>query len=426
MNFQNEKDRTALLERLHEDVVQVPSPYPDLPGDCRIPKCRINADGSLQNKYTLMRVNGVNMGRHVVALALKLGVLPDRGLVARHMCDRKGCCESEHLEVGTRDDNRRDAIVRNRIARGLRHGAYTHPECFQRGQKNRMAKITDEIAAGIKWCLAHVDEWWQTERAPGYDTKTAVAIHFNVPVTTVKGVQQDAWNHIAEKRPTELPLAKMMEAGQRPPAPKRKTVLSDADVKQIRVDYYTTTDPCHFVRDMAAKYRVTPASIWNVLKRKTFKHLTPEIPAVNDSGHGMAKYPDEVIQKIRATYDAYCELHGVERLISALSSYTGVSESHTRNIAERASRIEVMDDPAAVIPLDQLELDPMAGRGDRHPLAKLDDEKVFEILRRISAGEKRNKIARENGVSGSLISEIARGKTWKYVFKRFHSKEGQP
>lgn len=46
--------------------------------------------------------------------------------------------------------------------------------------------------------------------------------------------------------------------------------------------------------------------------------------------------------------------------------------------------------------------------------AKLSIEKVAEIVRRVSNGEKQNALAREFGVGNDAINEAVHGKTWRY------------
>ena len=49
--------------------------------------------------------------------------------------------------------------------------------------------------------------------------------------------------------------------------------------------------------------------------------------------------------------------------------------------------------------------------------AKLTDEKVLEIRRRVLAGERQKIIASDCGVSQSIVSDVASGKRWKHVIK---------
>ncbi len=54
-------------------------------------------------------------------------------------------------------------------------------------------------------------------------------------------------------------------------------------------------------------------------------------------------------------------------------------------------------------------------RGSQNPMAKLNEEQVAEIKRRLAAGEKRQPIARDYGINPTIISMIKTGKIWKHV-----------
>ena len=57
------------------------------------------------------------MATHRAAWLVTYGSIPD-GLVVRHKCDNPPCCNPEHLELGTHQQNVQDAVDRNRVARG--------------------------------------------------------------------------------------------------------------------------------------------------------------------------------------------------------------------------------------------------------------------------------------------------------------------
>jgi hypothetical protein len=67
-------------------------------------------------------VGGVSWsGRaHVFAYEAFVGPVPD-GLIVRHRCDVRTCCNPDHLEVGTKADNSRDMVERGRSSVGARN-----------------------------------------------------------------------------------------------------------------------------------------------------------------------------------------------------------------------------------------------------------------------------------------------------------------
>lgn len=56
-------------------------------------------------------------------------------MVARHTCDNRKCINPNHILIGTQPDNVKDALERGRTTRG---------------EKNPMAKLTDEKVLAIR------------------------------------------------------------------------------------------------------------------------------------------------------------------------------------------------------------------------------------------------------------------------------------
>lgn len=54
-------------------------------------------------------------------------------------------------------------------------------------------------------------------------------------------------------------------------------------------------------------------------------------------------------------------------------------------------------------------------QGDKHPLAKLDDQKVLEIRRRASLGETHHSLAAEFGVRRGQIGKIVQRINWSHI-----------
>jgi hypothetical protein len=54
-------------------------------------------------------------------------------------------------------------------------------------------------------------------------------------------------------------------------------------------------------------------------------------------------------------------------------------------------------------------------RGERNGRAELTEEEVLDIYRRISSGEKVSKIATAYGINRSIVSDIKRGRSWRWL-----------
>ena len=102
--------------------------------------------GTISNTgYGQLWKNGKQISAHRHAWMMKNGDIP-KGMFVLHKCDVKSCVNFEHLYIGTRKDNARDAIERGRMATGKRHGTKTHPEAIVRGQRKPNACYTrDQI-----------------------------------------------------------------------------------------------------------------------------------------------------------------------------------------------------------------------------------------------------------------------------------------
>jgi hypothetical protein len=66
--------------------------------------------------YRKIGRNGKATFVHRYVYTLYYGEIPD-GLIVRHKCNNRKCCNPEHLEIGTNKDNTRDMFERNRSGR---------------------------------------------------------------------------------------------------------------------------------------------------------------------------------------------------------------------------------------------------------------------------------------------------------------------
>lgn len=78
----------------------------------------------MKNGYGLFRMSSHHQRSrlaHRASYVLFNGEIPD-GLDVMHSCDNRRCVNPDHLSVGTRQENMRDAVNKNRAARGETHG----------------------------------------------------------------------------------------------------------------------------------------------------------------------------------------------------------------------------------------------------------------------------------------------------------------
>lgn len=136
----------------------------------------------------------INSGRargvvpaHRVIWEFANGPIPE-GMCVLHQCDNGagGCVRLEHLYLGTRTENIRDAVLRGRIARGDRHGTRTHPERIPRGESRPASKLTEDQVREIRRL-----------HAAGGTTQVTLGRQLGVhPSTIWNVVQRRLWTHV--------------------------------------------------------------------------------------------------------------------------------------------------------------------------------------------------------------------------------------
>jgi hypothetical protein len=73
--------------------------------------------------YGMVWLNGKLNRVHRIVLSKKLNRELLSTEVTRHMCNNPACCNPEHLEVGTTQDNINDKMLAGRQAKGEKSGA---------------------------------------------------------------------------------------------------------------------------------------------------------------------------------------------------------------------------------------------------------------------------------------------------------------
>jgi HNH endonuclease len=126
--------------------------------------CWIWTGGCMTNGYGNAYGNKKPITAHRFSAILH-GLEIPHGFQVNHRCDRKNCCNPNHLSIGTHTENMEEMKHRGRAATGERHGSKLHPECLKRGddhparmrpeylargEKNNKAKLTDKLVIEIR------------------------------------------------------------------------------------------------------------------------------------------------------------------------------------------------------------------------------------------------------------------------------------
>lgn len=86
--------------------------------------------------YTRIKYNGKHDRLFRVLYQQKHGKIP-KGFVLRHLCNNPGCCNIEHLKVGTYKENYQDMVLCGRDNKGK-------PNIKIRGIKNASSKLNEK------------------------------------------------------------------------------------------------------------------------------------------------------------------------------------------------------------------------------------------------------------------------------------------
>jgi hypothetical protein len=147
------------------------------PGDgCRIWPGRRNASG-----YGPVSWMGRDVLAHRLAYALAKGPIP-AGRVVMHTCDNPPCCNPDHLELGSIDDNIRDMLRKHRHRPGGVSGLANHKSklspplvcelraAWHAGESIKSIARRTGLAVGTVHPMLHGKTWahvGQADRAAG-------------------------------------------------------------------------------------------------------------------------------------------------------------------------------------------------------------------------------------------------------------------
>ena len=125
---------------------------------------------------------------HSVSYKMAFGDIQG-GLFVLHHCDNRICVNPDHLFLGTHQDNMADKVGKGRQAKGISHGAYTHPESRRIGVANGRAKLTEKDVVEIRRRYARFGN--------GGETLKELAKEFHVSFVLIANiVKRKLWKNI--------------------------------------------------------------------------------------------------------------------------------------------------------------------------------------------------------------------------------------
>lgn len=118
--------------------------------------------------YGFLNLDGRPYPAHRLAYELTYGLLLP-GIWCLHHCDNPPCVRPDHLFLGTRGDNVRDMVAKQRhwaavhperVLRGAMHHSARHPELRPRGEAHARATLTNALVREIRrlYSEAHVSK----------------------------------------------------------------------------------------------------------------------------------------------------------------------------------------------------------------------------------------------------------------------------
>mgnify|MGYP001571269346 CR=1 FL=1 len=162
--------------------------------------CQYWTRGLLDTGYGSVRYHGRNFGAHRLAFMLYWGVSLPSWLCVLHTCDNRPCCNPDHLWIGTKADNNRDAKEKGRMATGGKHGSYTHPENRPRGEKHGLRRDPTRAARGERVGSAKLREAQVKEiraRLAHGEKQRPLAREYGVRLWTIQRINRGlTWKHL--------------------------------------------------------------------------------------------------------------------------------------------------------------------------------------------------------------------------------------
>lgn len=243
------------------------------------------------NGYGTLSYKGKRWPAHRLAYTLTYGPI-SRGLLVCHKCDVPLCVRPDHLFLGTPLDNRRDADAKGRSAPPT---ALINPSRCARGERVQTAKLT---ADQVRWIRSP-----EAALLSGAE----IAHRLSVQRTTVNKIRRGvSWRHIPNhpEYPDEA-VSKVLRprggvSGERSPQAKI-TAIAAANIRRAYASGTATQ------KQLAAHYGISKAQVYYIVHGRSWAAGATDItPArsVKGAGNPSAKLTWEQAQEIRATAGA--------------------------------------------------------------------------------------------------------------------------
>lgn len=111
-----------IIQKLESNSVPCP------PSSCRL---WLGYSGKNGSRYGLFWIKKKPVSVHRIAYEISKGEIP-RGMMVCHSCDVTCCINPDHLFLGTQKDNKNDAALKNRNAKGERIASSVITEAIAR------------------------------------------------------------------------------------------------------------------------------------------------------------------------------------------------------------------------------------------------------------------------------------------------------
>lgn len=105
--------------------------------------------GCFTSGYGAFGFRGRTQHANRVAYTLTHGEIP-AGLLVRHTCDNKLCCNPDHLVLGTHAENMQDMQERRRASQGDEHWTRHSPKNLAKGEAVKTSKLTADDVRAIR------------------------------------------------------------------------------------------------------------------------------------------------------------------------------------------------------------------------------------------------------------------------------------